>query len=92
MPLLSRLSPLSFVSTSTKKTRTLLEHEFSVVCLGFVIMICTSFCNYVPITPFFSFFGLQVDVFSFGIVLWEILTGEEPYANMHYGAIIGENI
>ncbi|KAF2317684.1 hypothetical protein GH714_039567 [Hevea brasiliensis] len=27
--------------------------------------------------------------FFFGIVLWEILTGEEPYANMHYGAIIG---
>lgn len=28
-------------------------------------------------------------MFSFGIVMWEILTGEEPYANMHYGAIIG---
>ena len=28
-------------------------------------------------------------MFSFGIVLWEILTGEEPYADMHYGAIIG---
>ena len=35
------------------------------------------------------FFVFQVDVFSFGIVLWELLTGEEPYADLHYGAIIG---
>jgi hypothetical protein len=27
-------------------------------------------------------------MFSFGIVMWEIMTGEEPYANMHYGATI----
>ncbi|KAB2602083.1 hypothetical protein D8674_003088 [Pyrus ussuriensis x Pyrus communis] len=33
--------------------------------------------------------NLLVDVFSFGISMWEILTGEEPYANMHCGAIIG---
>ncbi|XWS76131.1 hypothetical protein CRYUN_Cryun01aG0150200 [Craigia yunnanensis] len=31
----------------------------------------------------------MVDVFSFGISMWEILTGEEPYADMHCGAIIG---
>lgn len=29
-------------------------------------------------------------MFSFGISMWEILTGEEPYANMHCGAIIGK--
>ena len=28
-------------------------------------------------------------MFSFGVVMWELLTGEEPYADMHYGAIIG---
>lgn len=30
-------------------------------------------------------------MFSFGIVLWELLTGEEPYADLHYGVIIGKN-
>lgn len=34
----------------------------------------------------------KVDVFSFAIVMWELLTGEEPYADMHYGAIIGAPI
>lgn len=28
-------------------------------------------------------------MFSFGIVMWELVTGEEPYADLHYGAIIG---
>ncbi|GKA00673.1 probable serine/threonine-protein kinase roco5 isoform X1 [Tanacetum coccineum] len=29
----------------------------------------------------------KVDMFSFGITMWEILTDEEPYSNMHCGAI-----
>ncbi|KAK4425340.1 putative serine/threonine-protein kinase DDB [Sesamum alatum] len=31
----------------------------------------------------------RVDIFSFGIAMWEIIAGDEPYANMHCGAIIG---
>jgi len=34
---------------------------------------------------------LQIDVYSFGIVMWELLTGDEPYADMHCASIIGEN-
>ena len=36
-------------------------------------------------------FVLQIDVYSFGIVMWELLTGNEPYADMHCASIIGEN-
>lgn len=32
---------------------------------------------------------MQVDVYSFGIVMWELLTGEEPYANLRSEEIIG---
>ncbi|KAL6223932.1 hypothetical protein ACLB2K_002789 [Fragaria x ananassa] len=31
----------------------------------------------------------KVDVYSFGIVMWELLTGEEPYANLRSEEIIG---
>lgn len=55
------------------------------------------FSSQLQITPYFlllqrlDFFKTsQVDVYSFGIVMWELLTGEEPYADLHYGTIIGK--
>ncbi|KAE9601676.1 putative protein kinase TKL-Pl-6 family [Lupinus albus] len=31
----------------------------------------------------------KIDVYSFGIVMWEVLTGDEPYADMHSASLIG---
>ncbi|XP_019454078.1 PREDICTED: uncharacterized protein LOC109355391 [Lupinus angustifolius] len=31
----------------------------------------------------------KIDVYSFGIVMWEVLTGDEPYADLHCASIIG---
>ena len=31
---------------------------------------------------------LQVDVFSFGVVLWELWTGKEPYDGLNYHALL----
>lgn len=30
---------------------------------------------------------MQVDVFSFGVVLWELWTGKEPYDGLNYHAL-----
>ena len=63
------------------------------VCYFFVsLSFCQrNFCfpNLSSAIPNSSFF--QVDVFSFGIVMWELLTGDEPYADLHYGAILGNS-
>lgn len=31
----------------------------------------------------------KIDVYSFGIAMWELLTGEDPYADMHCASMIG---
>ncbi|XP_076916057.1 uncharacterized protein LOC143575623 [Bidens hawaiensis] len=31
----------------------------------------------------------KIDVYSFGMVMWELLTGDEPYTNMHCANVIG---
>lgn len=31
---------------------------------------------------------MQVDVFSFGVVLWELWTGKEPYDGLNYHALL----
>ncbi|GER27808.1 protein kinase-like protein [Striga asiatica] len=31
----------------------------------------------------------KIDVYSFGICMWELLTGDEPYTDMHGASIIG---
>ncbi|KAK6127036.1 hypothetical protein DH2020_039214 [Rehmannia glutinosa] len=31
----------------------------------------------------------KIDVYSFGICMWELLTGDEPYTDMHCASIIG---
>lgn len=39
--------------------------------------------------------GAKVDVWSYGVVLWELLTGEIPYLGVDQGAImygIGESV
>ncbi|MCI22243.1 kinase family protein, partial [Trifolium medium] len=34
----------------------------------------------------------KIDVYSFGIVMWELLTGDEPYADMHCASIIDVHV